>query len=491
MNKVNVNLIPNIINPSPDYYCTWQTQLYATCDGKPEKQRAIVGERALFAKEKPYGWAYFYEKARRDLFFVIDDSWDIPVQNDGSYYGSLILNGERFPQAVSNSATNAEALKKLVERIKSLGWKGLGGWVCARESQKCDTQLSAEEYWKKRITDADKSGFSYWKVDWGEKAQSTEFRRMLTETAKKFAPNLIIEHSITFDILPYCDVFRTYDVPAVMSIPMTIKKLADIFENAASREMGIINCEDEVYIAAAGGFSAGIMRHPYSGAFTNGKADMSFPSLGRNLKTKMYEVIRAVRWHRVAPAFGGNAADISAKTLSDSWNFEKRDEEIETWWFDAAIFTDDVKENTVVKSAPSQIARNCGFAEVVPDKNGNIPYIVSSENPNGVFSVAALGRTLGRNYKIPKCDVKVNAQNAETIGVFGEYNTLCVETEHKNIKRVLMQDIAGDAAYDITSELEFYGNGFVVPGEIIHKIGTMSQPPEDTSEPGVAIKLCF
>ena len=42
MKKIDINLIPNTVNMSPDYYCTWQTQLYATCDGKPAKQREIV-----------------------------------------------------------------------------------------------------------------------------------------------------------------------------------------------------------------------------------------------------------------------------------------------------------------------------------------------------------------------------------------------------------------------------------------------------------------
>ncbi len=68
------NLIPDIVNPSPDYYCTWQTQLYATSDGKPPKQRESICEKSLFDKSKPNGWAYFYEKARKDLIIVMDDS---------------------------------------------------------------------------------------------------------------------------------------------------------------------------------------------------------------------------------------------------------------------------------------------------------------------------------------------------------------------------------------------------------------------------------
>ena len=84
MKRTKINLIPDIRNDSPDYYCTWQTQLFATSDGKPERQRAIIGEKALFDFEKPYGWAYFYENIRNDLYLVMDDSWDVPPNGDRS-----------------------------------------------------------------------------------------------------------------------------------------------------------------------------------------------------------------------------------------------------------------------------------------------------------------------------------------------------------------------------------------------------------------------
>ena len=58
MKKTKINLIPDCINTTPDYYCTWQTQLYATCDGKPTGQRGAINEKSLFAEEKPYGWAW-------------------------------------------------------------------------------------------------------------------------------------------------------------------------------------------------------------------------------------------------------------------------------------------------------------------------------------------------------------------------------------------------------------------------------------------------
>ncbi len=317
MHPTNINLIPDIVNSTPNYYCTWQTQPYATNDGKPAAQRASLTENALFSKEKPYGWAYFYEQARKVLFLVMDDSWDVPLNNDEAYYGSLVLSEDKFP---SFSKDTNNPLKALTEKIKSLGWKGLGGWVCARESPLYTDGKSVEEYWTERLKTMHEAGFSYWKVDWGRKEKSFEFRKMLTELGRIHAPNLIIEHAMIKDIIPYCDTFRTYDVPAIMSIPMTIQKIINFKDISKSigKNKGLINCEDEVYIAAAGGYAMGVMRHPLSGTFLNGKADMSFPEIHRNLKTKMYEVIRASRWHRIAPAFNGGNYTISQMILSDN-----------------------------------------------------------------------------------------------------------------------------------------------------------------------------
>lgn len=493
MIKTKETLVPDIQNPSPDYYCTWQVQLYATCDGKPKRQRAIIGEKALFDKEKPYGWAYFYEKARKDLFFVMDDSWDVPLEDDGTYYGSLILSEEKFPEAVKNSKTNAEALKRLTDRVKALGWKGLGGWVCAQVCEQLRNGMSDEEYLRTRVLDANEAGFSYWKVDWGQKAGDAAFRRTQTELAAELAPGLTVEHAVTYDALPFCTTFRTYDVPAVMSIPATLQKLATIAELDIG-DCGILNCEDEAYIAAAGGFTMGIMRHPYSGAFVSGKPDMSFPECGRNLKTKTYEITRAARWHRIAPAFGYSSdIAVSDDTLRDYWQLENVDAEIEAWWLNNEFFNPPIieidKENNVIsKTAPAQLARNCDLARVVPDENGDIPYIVSAKNPNGAFSVATLGRTLGRDYKIPLCDVIVDTGDASIIAVFGEYKSLTVKSSLAP-KKILMQDLAADFAYDITEEACIDENGITIPGELIHKIGTSEQPENDTSEPGVVIKL--
>lgn len=493
MKKTNINLVPDVQNPTPDYYCTWQTQLYATNDGKPEGQRAIIGEKALLDSEKPYGWAYFYEQARKDLFFVMDDSWDVPLNNDLSYLASLILDKEKFPSFVNNSSDNKEAMKKISDKIKSIGWKGLGGWVCAQESPRIKGELTQEEYWKIRLIEANEAGICYWKVDWGEWCRDADFRKMLTELGRKYAPNLVIEHAITSEVIPFSDTFRTYDVPALMSIPMTMEKISYFTSVGEPKDgnMCLLNCEDEAYISAACGFAMGIMRHPYSGTFMNGKADMSFPEVHRNLKTKMYEIIRAVRFHKIAPAyaFNGKHLKISDNTLCDTWEFEKPEEEFEGWWLEDPAIAEYTKNNTLTKKAPAIISRNTDLPIVLPDDEGNAPFIVASQNPNGVCAVATLGRTIGRDYYIPKCDVTIDAKNSNTIGAFGAYNNLIIKTNLTDINSVLIQDLADVEAYDITNLVTIGGNEVIISGDIISKIGTMAQPIDDTSEPGVIIKL--
>lgn len=493
LKKTDINLVPDTPNPTPDYYCTWQTQLYATCDGKPIMQRKEIGEAALFEKEKPHGWAYFYPEARRDLFIVMDDSWDVPLDGDGSYLGCLQLNPEKFPESTKDSSSNAESLRKLTDRIKALGWKGLGGWVCCQESPKFFIDTDREEYWKERLLDANSSGFSYWKVDWGNKGCDADFRRFLTKMGRKYAPKLIIEQAMLKWLIPDSDTYRTYDVPGIASIPMTMEKLREFSDVEAPREgnLGLINCEDEVYIGAAGGYAFGVMRHPYSGDFMDGRPDPSFPNLHRNIKTKITEVTRAARWHRIAPAFAVDKTEtiVDTEELSDTWLFIDRAAEMEAWWFGNDPIKDHLEGELLTKTAPARISRRCPLPSVTPDKDGNVPFVVAAQNPNGVFSIVTAGRTFGRDYYIPRCDVTAEIGDADTIGVFGEYKSLLLKTSLSSVSSVLMQDLASNTAYDVTEKIGFNNGYIVIPGKLISSIGTMAQPDGDTSEPGVVIKI--
>jgi hypothetical protein len=148
------------------------------------------------------------------------------------------------------------------------------------------------------------------------------------------------------EIATISDVFRTYDVTAQLSTATTLDRAIQLLA-AASRSAdaaGIINCEDEPYIAAELGLMMGIMRHPRW---------MNPEETGANYDPYEYrrridEVTRAVRWQRIAPAHGMNARTVTFDTerLDDRWRFAKG----ESW-------ADWVTGTTVVQGAPARAAR--------------------------------------------------------------------------------------------------------------------------------------
>lgn len=487
---VALSLVPDRVNPSPDYYCTWQTQLFASCESRRIPQRDLIDENCLFGTEYPFGWTNFYPDARGDLFLVMDDSWDVPVGEskewaDRQHFGSLLLDSGKFPSFAGANVENTAAMKKLADAVKARGWKGLGGWVCIEQARALG-KTDPAAYWAQRAQTAHAAGWSYWKVDWGRHSTDAPYRRMMTAQAEQYAPNLTVEHALAPAVAPESHVYRSYDVPAFMSIPMTLEKLAALLPmDAAPGRPGLINCEDEVYMAAALGCTMGVMRHPMTGAMPDGCPDPSFPEGHRNLKTKLDEVTRAVRWHRIAPAFGLNGSEttIDPVLLTDVWHIRRQAEEVEAWW----RWKDG---DTVEKSAPARISRGLPLPEVQPDAQGRVPYAAAAKFPNGAVAVATFGRTLGRVWETPRCAVTLDAGEASLLGIFGEYDTLTVRTTAARPGcRVLAQDLKADTAVDITDGVILTPGGLTLPGELLRQVGTMAQTPGDTSEPGLVVAL--
>lgn len=140
------SLVPDTPSAAPDYLCTWNLQGYVTSYASNEMMRYAMNEENIFGDGEFCNWAGLYPSIRGDLYFVMDDSWDIP-QDENSvggnpYLGTTELNEERFP---SFSGTPAERLKKLTRRLKKLGWKGAGGWICAQKPE-AYASMSEEEY---------------------------------------------------------------------------------------------------------------------------------------------------------------------------------------------------------------------------------------------------------------------------------------------------------------------------------------------------------
>ena len=482
------NLIPNIINPTPDYYCTWQTQLFHCNNGGPEGQRLDITEENLFGSGEAQGWAYLYPEERKDLYIVIDDGWDVELSNDEKYFGCLQLSKEKFPKAWEGAQNNAQALKNLSDRIKSLGWKGLGIWICCQESTEAPAYTDYKDYWRQRLEESAFAGIAYWKVDWGKRCEDPSFRRMITDMAKEIAPGMILDQAKTEEVIPYSDVFRTYDVAAIVSLPATLDKLVPCFKYTKVEGYdGIVNCEDEAYVAAVLGCSMGIMRHNMVGNLPNGKPDLAFPAMHRNLKTKIAEIKRGINWHKISPAFAVDEKNthISEEIFNDNWLIHDFWAEFEEWWGH--------RNGDIVRSSgPAMITRGVDFPKVTPDRNGMRPFVLASVSPNKKASVATLGRTLGRYYITPKCDIELDIKDCLTIGAFGTYGTLKLKADYSfNGAKVYMQDLAGEEAVDITDKVEINGNTLSICGCLIDKIGTSAQNEQDTSEPGVVIAIEF
>ena len=489
-----IGLIPAIPSSTPNYFCTWQTQKYFTNAADPSVMRENITESNMFGNEKYQGWINFYTKVRSDLIFVMDDSWDIPIKGDSkNYFGSLILNSERFPNYAKTGVSNQEAMKQLNAAVKNKGWKALGGWVCAQEAPIYMNAKTQKEYWTERAQWANYSGFAYWKVDWGKHIYDYNFRKLLTDIAHQNAPNLIVEHAQNDSVIPVSDVFRTYDVPAILSIPMTMKKLKKTLATytTGNTYKGLICAEDEAYIAAGLGCTMGIMRHPMAGNLPNGKPDPSFPAMHRNLKTKIDEVTRAVRWHRMAPAFGVNAMQTYVDTvnLTDWWEIQNMAAEIESWWFEP--WTGFHKNGNVIsETAPARISRGLPLPLVIPDESDDVPFVVASKNPNGAISITVSARTRNRTYWTPICDISLISGNATTFGIFGYYKSLTISTDIELANTTIKaQDLAGVKVIDITNRVTITGNKLIIPGKVINEIGMGEQSAGDTSEPGLVLVI--
>lgn len=480
-----VSLVPATPSSAPDYFCTWNIQGYiASYPDTSDSMREQMTEENIFGDGQYQNWVEFYPEIRSDLFLVMDDSWDIPKNENGRwdnpYYGTMELSEDRFPSFKGDPATR---LKALVDSVKAKGWKGLGGWVCAQEAED-SVGVAPEDYWIRRLDAAREAGFAYWKVDWGENERNPEWRHMLTRLGKEHAPELCIEHAMNPAFIQFSDAYRTYDVECIISQPVTIQRVVDLLPYSAQGDAeGIINCEDEPYIAAGLGCAIGVMRHPFAGNLPDGRQDFAFPPVGHNYKECLDEITRAVRWHRIAAPFAVDGDyNVDPLVLTDSWNYRER----ESW-------RSERKPGEIVTgSAPATVSRHMALP-VVEDTTPERPFVLASTYPNGAVAVAAIGRALGREYVTKAVPVTIEGKDWHApVGIFGNFESLTIcypqAPEGKKLK-VYAQDLAGEVPVDITKEVIIKGNCMKVPGETINRVGLMNATEGDLSGPGLVIKV--
>ena len=336
-----VNLITNSSTSASNYYCTWQTQNFGRHGAEEEtdpaafiggtgaeKARDFLDEKHLTEHE---GLLSQYDPIRRDLYFVLDDGWDVSYgvhpTTQRERFGSLEVAADRFP---SCTGTPAERLKGLSNLVMQAGWRGLGLWVSAQAvGESGSHQLSADEsdaYWSERLRWSRYAGVAYWKVDWGTHQEDIAWRRRLDELRALIYPELVIEHCLPIapgnnvvlendrqissgrfgewwdipqrssDMLRGTQVFRTYDVLPQFSQISTMDRIASLLQESP-QSPAILNCEDEAYIGAAMGWNIGVMRSSLN------KELPIYDFDPQRLSHKTTEIQRAVRWQYLAPPF--------------------------------------------------------------------------------------------------------------------------------------------------------------------------------------------
>ena len=430
-----------------DYLCTWDLQALACAEqGKVKENgkisfvgdqgastaREAITEHTVFGEN---GWIHLFPEDRKDLYFLLDDGWDVDYLKDYGKemykFGSHDVNEKKFP---SFKGTPEEKLKQFVERVKDAGWKGLGIWLPMQaygEELYLKSVLEAKDYWINMLERSKYAGVSYWKVDWGRCAYNTVDRGELSKIAKEVYPELIIEHGICCDsindkkgdsgryvndesyqramaYIKYPDVLRTYDV-SQLAVSTTMDRVACILPESEV----LINCESLGAMAAGLGFSMGIM----------------FPAKPE---------LAAVRWHRIAPAFIGGTTHISDKILFDSFHFTEG-----SHWDPYMI------GKTFHQGAPAVISRNTELPSVQCD--GEPHFVTASLNPTGAYSLASLNRNLmGETSAAP--DVVCYVDSApENIGIFGEMRQIDFKLS-KTPKRVVLESLITRKTADITAE---------------------------------------
>lgn len=518
------SLVPETPAESLSYFNTWHSQYSFAAHRLGAKDfAAMMGDagselaRDAINEENLFGAAGLvttsYPDVRRDLYFVLDHGWDLPLSGDLKYTGLLELDPDRFP---SFRGLPVERLRSLCVSIRKHGWKGVGVWVPAQiapvvlergKAKGLDTSSAAYEraYWIGQVQAAQAAGISYWKVDWGKRDRDPLFREMLYKIAREHAPNLVLETTVPRGPLneqrTHCEcadseeskrdrqwidqahrmmrmegAFRVYDSITFTGVSTTLARIAGLLQITPGEDLkAFINSEDEAYIGAALGCALGVLRNTIPGiAYT---ADPS----PRHFGNKVNEAVRAARWQRFAPpvAAGETPLAVDQKVLWDSWKYS----EGQTW-------LRDVIGKEVWQGAPARIAR--GMDLPVVRASGEPPFVVSSRHPNGATAVASIGRiSTNRGWWTPRASVSIGGCPPDApVAIFGRYKQLEIEFGSSISNRhVIAQDLSANTATDITHLVRRQKDRITLSGSLIDSLCASSKASKDESEPGIVLKM--
>ena len=486
------SLVPATPSLAPNYWCTWAVQNYthgqgerefdvSQLEGAPgaEFARNSLNERVLLGSQ---GWAKsFYPRVRNELFLLLDDGWE-----EGGT-ATFQLDREKFS---SLKGTAQDRLRGLNESVSSHGWRGTALWCRNPPGGDADRDYVS---WVKF------AGIPYLKVDRGDDSGN-----LARERARQSA-SIVLEHihldgclngnwqeegrfgpqpwgSPRQQILLNTDVYRTYDATAILGVATTLDRAAGLLQGASGHPeaRALLNVEDEVYIAAVLGCSMGVMRHPLRGLRPGPDVDVFFPP-PRNLKQRMDEVVRAIRWQRIAPPYSAGIGTVTLDTVSltDEWAFKRGET------FEAKVINKRVRQG-----APSRLARNMVLPEVRSE--GELPYVACTRFPGGAVAVGAFERvSIEKQVFQPRSHVYCEVGDTSgPVGIFGQYGSLTlVFGKGFRSGRILAQDLAGDVPVDVTDLVKKRGSTIVIPGSLIDQVGRSAGTPNDLSMPGLVLSI--
>ena len=111
------------------------------------------------------------------------------------------------------------------------------------------------------------------------------------------------------------------------------------------------------------------MRWGWAGRLPNGDINQPFPESGRDYNRRIDEVIRGIRWHRIAEPFGVNDdVKIGSNQEKDYWVKEKDDE--------------GSKNKVTSENCPMFVSRRMKLPNISEPYNDQQPRVLASKYPN-------------------------------------------------------------------------------------------------------------
>ncbi len=485
-----MDLLNKPFKENGNYLCTWDLQekigLKLNIEGEniPIKQRNCLTDSMLFSEDSLFH--VVPKEYLGGIYFLIDDGWDVPYGTDANVskapFGSLILDGEKF---FGYGDTPTERLKTLSDKVKAMGYAGLGLWVSPQipfENEKT-TMDDHRRHWCERAKWSQDAGVKYWKIDWGEHAFRRDYLEMMTQCIRENAPDLLIEHAVVHspfggpktpedevakkmaNIMEVSDYFRTYDVCEPFSNTVTLCRANALLcnvkkENFLYGARGYVNIESSPEIAVGLGLNIGIMAY-------NGN------------------VGACLNWQRLAPPMSIFDVDYikSNELLTDSCFFETSP----VWWYNA-------KGQEITYSVPAITARGTKLPLVETD--GIKPFVMAScNNKTKAYAVSTLKRCVDMNKSFTvAANITIYPESLTApIGVFGYYKELCVEFSESIPEgaKVYAQCLLENEAKDVTENVKSDGNKLIIDGKKLRLWGRKADAIGNAEDPALILQIIY